>query len=112
LDELKANGKLSSGTKWKEVYPLFANDQRYLSLLGLPGSTPLELFWDAVDELDLALEGKVKDVERYLSSKGFVFTEQKTLDELENVLRADEVVQNRVGGDGPALFRHVSVRMR
>jgi pre-mRNA-processing factor 40 len=112
LDELKASGKLSSGTKWKEVYPLFASDQRYLSLLGLPGSTPLELFWDAVDELDLALEGKVRDVERYLSSKGFVCTEQTTLEELENVFKGDEVVENRIGGDGPALFRHVSIRMK
>lgn len=113
MDELKASGKLSSGTKWKEVYPLVANDQRYLSLLGLPGSTPLELFWDTVDQLDLALEGKVKDVEKYLSAKNFAFTEQTTMEELDAVLKEDEQITTMVDADGPGLFRYVrAISMR
>lgn len=108
LDELKANGKLLSGTKWKEIYPLIASDQRYLKLLGLPGSTPLELFWDAVDALDLALEDKVKDVEKYMNSKGFKFSEQTSMEELDAILKEDEAIKERVGSDGPGLYRHVS----
>ena len=34
--------------KWKDVYPLFQDDERYLKLLGEPGSNPiwtLLTFW-------------------------------------------------------------------
>ncbi|KAF7327836.1 hypothetical protein MKEN_00363400 [Mycena kentingensis (nom. inval.)] len=58
LDELVASGKIKARTKWKEVYPLFRSDDRYLEMLGNPGSNPLELFWDTVDAMDQALEKK------------------------------------------------------
>ena len=43
--------------------PFFQDDERYLNLLGKPGSNPIELFWDAVDVLDQALDKKVDIVE-------------------------------------------------
>ncbi|CAG8702074.1 15777_t:CDS:2, partial [Acaulospora colombiana] len=112
LDELKASGKLLSGTKWKEIYPLVASDERYLTLLGVPGSNPLELFWDAVDQLDLALEGKVKDVERYLSKKSFQFTEQTTPEEFTALLQEDEHIWKDMESEAPGLFRHVGIHHR
>lgn len=90
------------------MYPLFATDERYLSLLGLPGSTPLELFWDTVDQMDLALAGKVKDVEKYLGTRQFQFTEQTTLEELSQILQEDESLAKLVEIDGTGLYRHVS----
>ncbi|PPR00511.1 hypothetical protein CVT26_009897 [Gymnopilus dilepis] len=63
LEELIQSGVLKARTKWKEVYPLFKNDNRYLDMLGNPGSNPLELFWDAVDALDQKLDAKVVIVE-------------------------------------------------
>lgn len=45
------------------MYPLFRDDERYLDMLGNPGSNPLELFWDAVDVLDQKLDAKVSVVE-------------------------------------------------
>ncbi|CCA66726.1 related to U1 snRNP protein [Serendipita indica DSM 11827] len=107
LDELKASGKLLSGTKWKEIYPLISNDERYLNLLGLPGSTPLELFWDAVDELDLALEGKLKEVGKYLASRSFKFTEQTEIGEFTNLLKEDEKLSQLAEADVVALHRNV-----
>jgi pre-mRNA-processing factor 40 len=59
LQELMAAGKIKARSKWRHVYPSFASDQRYLNLLGKPGSNPLELFWDAVDALDQKLEAKI-----------------------------------------------------
>lgn len=58
-----SSGKIKARSKWKEVYPIFADDERYLSLLGNPGSNPLELFWDAVDALDQELDRKITVVE-------------------------------------------------
>lgn len=63
LQELIESGTLKARTKWKEVYPLFKDDNRYLDMLGNPGSNPLELFWDAVDTLDQQLDAKVAVVE-------------------------------------------------
>lgn len=69
LQGLVESGEIRARSKWKDVYPLFKTDERYLSMLGNPGSNPLELFWDAVDALDQKLDGKVAAVERVLSKK-------------------------------------------
>ena len=54
---------MKPGTKWKTVYPLFKDDERYTNILGNPGSGPLELFWDIVDGMDQKLEAKIEIVE-------------------------------------------------
>ncbi|KAJ8508895.1 hypothetical protein ONZ45_g8873 [Pleurotus djamor] len=73
LDGLVKEGKIKARTKWKDVYPLFNKDERYLNILGQPGSNPLELFWDAVDVMDQKLDGMIVVVEqaivRYLQKK-------------------------------------------
>ncbi|KAL1741566.1 hypothetical protein HDZ31DRAFT_66786 [Schizophyllum fasciatum] len=60
LQELVDNGSIRARSKWKEVYPSFKDDERYLGMLGNPGSNPLELFWDRVDELDQVLDKKME----------------------------------------------------
>jgi len=59
LRELVDQDKVKPGTKWKTVYPLFNNDERYTKILGSPGSGTLELFWDVVDAMDQKPEGKI-----------------------------------------------------
>ena len=63
MQELVDRGKIKPGTKWKTVYPLFKDDERYTNILGNPGSGPLELFWDIVDGMDQKLEGKIEIIE-------------------------------------------------
>ncbi|KLO11520.1 hypothetical protein SCHPADRAFT_905943 [Schizopora paradoxa] len=63
LQELVDNGKLKAKSKWKDLYPSFKDDERYLNLLGSPGSNPIELFWDLVDRLDQEFDVKVEVVE-------------------------------------------------
>ncbi|KAJ7625510.1 hypothetical protein FB45DRAFT_67442 [Roridomyces roridus] len=63
LQDLVNTEKIKARTKWKDVFPLFRSDERYLNLLGNPGSNPLDLFWDAVDVLDQELEKKIAVVE-------------------------------------------------
>ncbi|KAF9006017.1 hypothetical protein BDQ17DRAFT_1352580 [Cyathus striatus] len=64
LQDLVAAGHIKARTKWKEVYPLFRDDDRYLNMLGNPGSNPLELFWDAVDTLDQKLDAKIAVIDK------------------------------------------------
>ncbi|EMD38842.1 hypothetical protein CERSUDRAFT_112571 [Gelatoporia subvermispora B] len=59
LQELIESGHLKARTKWKQIYPRFSDDSRYLDILGNPGSNPLELFWDTVDALDQKLDAKI-----------------------------------------------------
>lgn len=65
LNDLRSKGEIRAGSKWKQVYPLFKDDERYLNMLGQTGSTPLDLFWDMVEDMerDVRLKrGIVEDV--------------------------------------------------
>jgi pre-mRNA-processing factor 40 len=62
LHELKTSGKIKAGSKWSQIHPLIQNDDRYTSMLGQAGSTPLDLFWDVVEEEERALRSTRNDV--------------------------------------------------
>jgi pre-mRNA-processing factor 40 len=62
LHELKTSGKIKAGSKWSQIYSLIQDDDRYTSMLGQPGSTPLDLFWDVVEEEERALRSTRNDV--------------------------------------------------
>lgn len=62
LKDLRSANKIKAGTKWMDLVPLIEDDPRYVAMLGLPGSTPLELFWDTVEEEERVLRGKRNDV--------------------------------------------------
>jgi len=63
LAELRADGKIKATSKWKSIYSLIENDDRYKAMLGQNGSTPQELFWDLVEEEERALRVPRNDVE-------------------------------------------------
>ncbi|PLW16854.1 hypothetical protein PCANC_09451 [Puccinia coronata f. sp. avenae] len=89
LHELKFSGQIRADTMWKEIYPVLKDDDRYLNMLGLTGSSPLELFWDVVDDLQLELEDKQKFVEDLLDKQGKKVQEATKLDEFISWLPSD-----------------------
>ncbi|KAF2862721.1 hypothetical protein K470DRAFT_227708 [Piedraia hortae CBS 480.64] len=60
LDELASQGQLNASTKWKSLYPMISEDERYTTLISTTtnGSTPLDLFFDKLEECDRALRSK------------------------------------------------------
>ncbi|PQE25746.1 formin binding protein [Rutstroemia sp. NJR-2017a BBW] len=62
LQDLKAGNKIKAGTKWSQIHPLIETDDRYVAMLGQSGSTPLDLFWDMVEEEERALRSTRNDV--------------------------------------------------
>ncbi|KIO34223.1 hypothetical protein M407DRAFT_64559, partial [Tulasnella calospora MUT 4182] len=96
LGELKEAGHIKAKTKWKTIYPVVGKEERYLNLLGCPGSNPLELFWDVVDEMDQELEAKERDVRRALSKSGLEFDENTPYQDYRSALTSaadDEVAK-------------------
>lgn len=61
LNELREDGKLKAGTKWKDIHDTIQADSRYIAMLGQSGSSPVDLFWDALEEE----EGKFRTLRRY-----------------------------------------------
>lgn len=62
LKELRSQGNIKAGSKWINIYPLIKDDPRYVAMLGQPGSTPLDLFWDMVEDEERSLRGPRNDV--------------------------------------------------
>lgn len=89
LTQLKTNGKVKAGTKWMEILPLVQEDARYVAMLGQPGSTPIDLFWDMVEEEERALRLVRNDVLDVLEDKRFEITTKTTLPEFSSVMSTD-----------------------
>jgi len=62
LAELRTAGKIKAGTRWMDLHTLIEDDPRYVAMLGQAGSTPLDMFWDMVEEEERALRGKRNEV--------------------------------------------------
>lgn len=62
LQELKVSKKIRAGSKWSQLYPLISTDQRYQAMLGQSGSSPMEMFWDIVEEEERSLRTTRNDV--------------------------------------------------
>jgi pre-mRNA-processing factor 40 len=62
LKEHKKNNKIKAGTLWSKFLPLIEGDERYVAMLGQSGSTPLDLFWDVVEEGERELRMLRNDV--------------------------------------------------
>ena len=89
LQELKAAGKVKAGTKWMNILPELQADPRYGALLGQSGSTPLDLFWDLVEDEERALRLVRNDVYDVLEDKRFEITPKSTLPEFLDLMSTD-----------------------
>ena len=89
LNELKAAGKIRAGTKWMQVFPEINEDPRYVALLGQSGSTPLDLFWDMVEEEERALRLVRNDVFDVLEDKRYEITTKTSVPDFLSVMHTD-----------------------
>ena len=58
LEDLRSAKKIKFNTMWKDIQPLIEDDPRYDAMLGQAGSTPLDFFWDMIEEEDRAVRKK------------------------------------------------------
>ncbi|RFU35943.1 hypothetical protein B7463_g299, partial [Scytalidium lignicola] len=94
LQELKSSNKVKAGTKWSQIYPLIVEDERYTAMLGQSGSTPLDLFWDMVEEEERALRSTRSEVLDVLADKRFEVTLKTTSEEFLSLMQNDRRTAN------------------
>ncbi|KAJ2894906.1 hypothetical protein MKZ38_007103 [Zalerion maritima] len=94
LNELRRTGKIKAGTKWNEIYPYIDGDERYKAMIGQTGSTPMELFWDMVEEEERALRVTRNDILDVMDDKRFEFSPKTTFQEFTSLLRDDRRTAN------------------
>lgn len=94
LAELRKQGKITAATKWQRFLPLIENEDRYKAMLGQPGSTPQELFWDIVEEEERALRGPRNDVLDALDDARFEVTPNTTFEDFHAVIRKNRRAAN------------------
>ncbi|ORY29117.1 hypothetical protein BCR39DRAFT_532681 [Naematelia encephala] len=96
LSELETRGDLTRTSKWKNTLPKIRDDPRYTALLGLPGSSPLDLWMDAVDDLQEEAERAAEKAERVLGKPA---TLEMTWEEFERLLEGEQLDSKREAYD-------------
>ena len=89
LRGLKSQGKIRAGIKWSQIHPEIENDPRYTNMLGQAGSSPLDLFWDAIEDEERALRGYRNEVYDVLEDKRFEVTPKTSFDEFKEIVTSD-----------------------
>ena len=90
LQEMKAAGKIRAGTRWMDIHPEVESDARYTALLGQPGSSPLDLFWDSVEEEERALRLTRNDIYDVLEDRRFEITSDTTFPRFQKEMSTDD----------------------
>lgn len=88
LHEKVQEGKIRAGSKWQDVHPLIVDDERYQAYMGQPGSDPIELFWDLVEEEERRLRSKRNEAMDVMEEKRWEMVPNTSLDEFKDVMRS------------------------
>ncbi len=90
LQELRIKEKITAVTKWTDVLPLLVEDKRYINAAGNQGSSPLELFWDVIDEEERTLHILRENALDVLEARQFEMVLTTTLDDFSQIMAADK----------------------
>ncbi|KAL6703193.1 U1 snRNP protein [Coniothyrium glycines] len=112
LKELRDSGKLRAGTKWKDIHDTIQDDPRYQAMLGQSGSSPVDLFWDALEEE----EGKFRTLRRYaldvLERERFEVTTATPVEEFLSVMRTDPRTANIDEQSMHSIYNYVLAKVK
>jgi len=96
LSEVLEQGKIYWHTSWADIFPLIKDDERYQNILGNPGSTPIELFWDITDEMTQHVEEQCRIIEVVLAENKKTVSIETTWEDYNAMLSSDAIAQTRV----------------
>ncbi|CAG2177577.1 unnamed protein product, partial [Oppiella nova] len=112
LDELHASGKLTSMSKWVNLYHEISADPRFSAMLSQPfsGSTPLDLFKFYVEELKARYEDEKQLIKDILKSKDFEVTIATTYIDFATILSEDTRSATLDGGNVKIIYEKLIER--
>lgn len=70
LQRLQDQNLILPSTQWKDLFHIISKEPSYQAMLGQPGSTPLEMFFDTIELLHDHLYAKRKQIEAFLKEHG------------------------------------------
>lgn len=73
-------------TRFKDFRPLIETEPVYIDLLSFPGSTPRDLFYDFIDDLELRLREQRKKIEEILKHQQETISKTSTFAEFRALL--------------------------
>lgn len=94
LDELHDRGDIKAGTKWVTIHPMIEKDERYINICGQSGSSPLELFWDVLEEQERKLKSQKELVLDILANRRIVVDDRTDFDRFYSAVRDDNRVSD------------------
>lgn len=101
LQEAVESGKLSSRSTWASFLPQIREDARLLAIAGQPGSTPQQLFYDRLDELERHFSEHMKALQGVLRRRELTVHDAAQWEEVAAAARAP---------DAPALLSQLPER--
>ncbi|XP_054166248.1 pre-mRNA-processing factor 40 homolog A-like [Oppia nitens] len=106
LDELHASGKLTSMSKWVNLYHEISADPRFSAMLSQPffGSTPLDLFKFYVEDLKARYEDEKQLIKDILKSKDFEVTIGTSYVDFATILSEDARSATLDGGNVKIIY--------
>ncbi|KAF9438329.1 PRP40 pre-mRNA processing factor 40 [Entomortierella beljakovae] len=107
LADLRSKGQINAKTSWMQIHPLIKEDPRYLGMLGQPGSTPMELFWDLIEDLDERLYQDRKMIQELLRNIDYDVQPESTLEEFQAVMSKQEKAPNVAADDLKLIFEQL-----
>lgn len=90
LDELHKQNGINSMSRWMDLFPKIKGDQRFLNMLGIPGSTPLDLFKFFVEDLKSRYSDEKKIIKDILKDKQFLVDTNTSFEEYNAVIIGDQ----------------------
>ena len=87
---LKSLG-INCKTKWKDFYPNFKHLDCYISMVAQSGSTPLELFWDILVEMQEIYRKDQDYLDNVIKTRGLEFSKWTTFREFKAVFSDQEI---------------------
>ena len=90
LNELHTKKKLDSTSLWADLYPTISKDSRYSSMLGQPGSTPLDLFKFYLEDLKSTMHEDKKTIKDVLRAADFEVKSDTPYEKFYGIISADE----------------------
>lgn len=99
LDELHEQNKLNSMSLWMDLFPVLSQDNRFSSMLGQAGSTPLDLFKFYVEDLKSRFHDEKKVVKEILKEKGFFIEITTTYENFSGAILSDSRSKNLDSGN-------------